>query len=136
METGGVTHILAQQDLLVVDDLLQCLKLLLLRGISLHRTVMDASHADREEFVVCRTNLLQTLFPVLLHRHAVGLVVETSPLCCIPLTDIVSEQWLTVRSTDDNATGVGHILCTGNLEERCRPLMHGGPDGVCTQSQQ
>ena len=50
----GVSHIFPKKHLLVVNDLLKTVEFLLLRLITLHRTVVDTTHTDGEDGVGSR----------------------------------------------------------------------------------
>ena len=132
----GLADIPAQQLLLVVDHLLQAVKLLLLRLVALHRTVMDTPHADGEHIVLRAAYFLQPFYPVLLYTRSVGLVVEAPAPGHVPLPDIIAQQRLTMRSAYDDATAVGHRLGARQPEECRRALMHRRPYRVGPQSQQ
>ena len=121
---------------MVVDDLLQTVKLLLIGLVALHRTVVYAPHADGKDMILSALYLLETLCPVLLHSFTISPVVETSALSAVPFSDIIAQQRLTMRRAYHDATRVGHSLGTRRLEECCRALVHGWPDGVGSQTEQ
>ena len=126
----GLADVLPQQLLLVVDDLLQAFQLLLFGLVTLHRTVMDATHADGEHVVLRLADLLKPFRPVLLYGLAVVAVVKASALADIPFTDIVTKQWLAVTGADDDAARIGYCLGTGSLEESLGAAVHGRPYGI------
>ena len=121
---------------MVVDHLLQTIEFLLLRLIALHRTVVNAPHADGEHIILRATHLLQSFYPVLLHTLTVGLIVEAPPLSHLPLAHVVAQQRFTMRSTDDDTTTVSDGLSTRQLEESHRALVHRWPYRVGPQTQQ
>ena len=121
---------------MVVDHLLQTVELLLLRLIALHRTVVNAPHADGEHIILRATHLLQPFYPVLLHALTVGLIVEAPPLSHVPLAHVVAQQRFTMRSTYNDTTTVGDGLSTRQLEESRRTLVHRWPYRVGPQTQQ
>ena len=132
---GRIAYIGPKKFLLVVNDLLQALKLLLFRLIAFHRTVVDAAHTDGEYIVLRPLHGLKPLNPIPLDGLAIGAVVKGAPLFYIPLADIIPQQRFTMGGAYDDATAVGHRLRPRRLEEGHRPLMHGRPDGIGTQSQ-
>ena len=121
---------------MVVDHLLQTVELFLLRLIALHRTVVNAPHADGEHIILRATHLLQSFYPILLYTLTVGLIVEAPTLSHLPLAHVVAQQRFTMRSTDDDTTTVGDGLSTRQLEESRRTLVHGRPYRVGPQTQQ
>ena len=137
-DLGDALHILiimlADELALVVDDLLQAVEFLLGRLHALHRTVVDAAHTEGEEHVAA-LHLLQAVGPVAAHFSTICDVVIRSPLFHIPLSDVVAKQWFTVAGADDDAEGVGHLLVALDGVEARRHIVHGGPEGVGTQTE-
>ena len=137
-DLGHLLHlfmiILANQFTLVVNDLLQAFQLFLLRFHALHRTVVDATHADSKKLLRA-FHLLQALYPVLLHLLTVGDIVVRTTLSVIPLGYVVAQQGFAVRGTDDNTTRVGHLFVARNSEEPWRARMHSRPNSISTQTE-
>ena len=50
------------------------------------------------------------------------------------LIDIIPQQRLTMRSSDDDTTTIGHCLRPGNFEESRCASMHSRPDGISSQT--
>ena len=126
--------ILTNQFTLVVDHLLQALQFLLLGLHALHRTVVDATHADGKELLGA-LHLLEALYPVLLHLFAVGDVIVCTTRSVVPLGHVVAQQGFAVTGADEDAARVGHLLITWNGEETWCAGMHAWPDGVGPQAQ-
>ena len=81
-----------QQLALVVDDLLQRLRLLLQTPAhALHGPVVDAPHADGVQ-ILAALALAQSFGPVLVYGLAVGHVVKASPLLDVPLAHVVAQH--------------------------------------------
>ena len=116
-----------------VNHLLQTIEFLLSSLIALHRPVVNTPHTDGKHIVFRLPHFLQSFYPILLNLLAIRLIVKSSTLLHVPLIHIVSKQRLTMRSTDHNATAIGHRLRPGNLEECGRACMHSWPDGVGTK---
>ena len=93
-----------QEHLLVVYHLLQGSELLCHGRIALHRTVVNATHAYGEDIVLRALHLLQPFSPILVHLLLVGTIVERPPLGYFPLINIIAEQGLAMRRSDDNTT--------------------------------
>jgi len=136
---GNLLHvfidIFLQQLALVVDYRLQRFQLLFPRFYALHRTVVNAAHADGKQ-VFAALHLLQALYPVLLYLLAVRNIVVAAAHGVIPLGHVVAQQRFAVRRTDKDAAAVGHGLIAGDGEEARRARVHARPDGVGAQAQQ
>ena len=123
--------ILTDKFTLVIDDLLQALQLFLFGLHTLHRTVVDAAHADGKELL--RTfHLLETLYPVLLHLFTIGDIVVGTAFGMIPFGHVVPEQGLAMAGSDKDTTRVGHLLIAWNGKKTRSTCMHAWPDGVGT----
>ena len=134
---GRVADMLAYQLLLVVDDLLQTVKLLLHGLHAFHRTIMDASHTDSQHVTTLGIlHLVQSSSPVLLYLIFIDDVVVTSLLLHIPFIKVVSQQRFAVGTADGNATAIRHRLGTRDFEECGSTLMHRRPNGIGTESHQ
>ena len=104
--------------------------------ITLHRTVVDASHPNGKHVILRLPDLLQTLYPVFLNGLAVSSVVKGATLLRIPLANIIPKKWLTMRGANHNTARIGHRLGSRNLEEGNCSFMHRWPDSIGSQPQQ
>ena len=138
-DLGHALHVLAivfaYQLALVVDDLLQSAELLFAGLDALHRTVVNAAHADGEELLGA-AHLLQSLGPVLPDLLAVGHVVIGTAHVAVPLGHVVAQQRFAMAAANEDAAGVGHLLVAPDGEEARRTLVHGRPEGIGAKPQQ
>ena len=131
-----IADVLPNQFLLVVNHLLQGIKLLLHGLHALHRAVVYAAHANGEHVVLRLAHLLQAFRPVVLHASLVGDVIECTSLLLVPLAHVVAQKRFAMGCAYHHSATVGHCLCPLHLEECCRSLVHARPDGVGAQSHQ
>ena len=133
---GWIADVFPDQSLLIVDHLLQGFEFLLFCLVALHRTVVDATHADREHIVVRMLHFFLSLGPVLPDSLTVRAIVEGPASVFVPLAYVVAEQRLTVAGTHHDAKRVGGCFGARREEEGHCALVHGRPDGVGTQAEQ
>ena len=136
---GNLRHVLVdilfQKLALVVYHLLQSIQFLFAGLHTLHRAVVDTTHADGEE-CFCACHFLQAFGPVIADGLAVGDIVVGATLFHIPLRHIVAKQGLAMRRADQYATGVSYGMVSFHREKAGGALMHRRPDHVGTKTQQ
>ena len=81
---------------MLVDDCLKTAKLLLLGLDTLHRAVVDATHAESVESIhAC--SFVKALSPIVYHIMLIGDEIEWSTLLLVPFANIIAQHRFAMR---------------------------------------
>ena len=127
--------VLGQHIALRLEDLREGHLLSLHGGDALHRTVVDATHAERIDLRHAG-RFLDTLLPKAQHLGAVGVPVVVALAAQCPFAGDIAAQRLAMAGADEDAVLCGKLTAAVGEEEGMRARVHRRPIEVGAQTQE